>query len=141
MEVEQLEQRGVRLGTQATRSEEYERLRQLRDRELESKQKMWKWLVVLALVVVGAETWLAGRRASRVPRSLWKWRTGMIDRQLAKCLDPVAARVRQFWMGSRSPRSGFRRQWRGDCCCGNPPTAGSPARWLGGCCSEPWPWP
>ncbi len=67
MEVEQLEQRGIRLGTQATRSEEYERLRQLRDRELESKQKMWKWLVVLALVVVGAETWLAGRRAAKSP--------------------------------------------------------------------------
>jgi hypothetical protein len=68
LEVEQLEQfeeLRERLGTQATQSEEYERLRQLRDRELESKQKLWKWLVVAALVVVGAETWLAGKRAKR----------------------------------------------------------------------------
>ena len=67
MAVEQLEQLSVKLGTQATQQEEYERLRQLRDRELESKQKMWKWLVLAALVVVGAETWLAGKRAHRTP--------------------------------------------------------------------------
>jgi hypothetical protein len=65
LEVEQLEQLSVRLGTQSTQSEEYERLRQLRDRELESKQKLWKWLVLAALIVVGAETWLAGLRAKR----------------------------------------------------------------------------
>jgi hypothetical protein len=65
LEVEQLEDLSVQLGTQATQSEEYDRLRQLRDRELESKQKLWKWLVLAALVVVGAETWLAGKRARR----------------------------------------------------------------------------
>jgi hypothetical protein len=65
LEVEQLEQLSVLLGTQSSQSEEYERLRQLRDRELESKQKLWKWLVLAALVVVGAETWLAGWRAKR----------------------------------------------------------------------------
>ena len=65
LEVEQLERRSVLLGTQATQSEEYDRLRQLRDRELESRQKLWKWLVVAALFVVGAETWLAGKRARR----------------------------------------------------------------------------
>jgi len=65
LEKEALENLRVQLGTQAPRSEEYERLRQLRDRELESKQKLWKWLVLAALVVVGAETWLAGRRARR----------------------------------------------------------------------------
>jgi hypothetical protein len=65
LEMEQLEQFSVQLGTQATQSEEYERLRQLRDRELESKQKLWKWLVLAALVVVGTETWLAGKRARR----------------------------------------------------------------------------
>jgi hypothetical protein len=67
MEVEQLERLHVQLGTQASQSEEYDRLRQLRDRELESKQKLWKWLVLAALFVVGAETWLAGKRARRSP--------------------------------------------------------------------------
>lgn len=67
LEVEQLEQLHVQLGTQATQTEEYDRLRQLRDRELESKQKLWKWLVLAALFVVGAETWLAGRRARGTP--------------------------------------------------------------------------
>ena len=65
LEQESLEKLQVQIGTQATQSEEYDRLRQLRDRELESKQKLWKWLVALALVVVGAETWLAGKRARR----------------------------------------------------------------------------
>ncbi len=67
LETEQLEQLHVQLGTQAAQSEEYDRLRQLRDRELESKQKLWKWLVLAALVVVGAETWLAGWCARRTP--------------------------------------------------------------------------
>lgn len=69
METVELEQLHVQLGTQATQQEEYERLRQLRDRELESKQKMWKWLVLAALVVVGAETWLAGKRSRRTPEA------------------------------------------------------------------------
>lgn len=67
LEVEKLEQLHVQLGTQSTQQEEYERLRQLRDRELEGKQKLWKWLVLAALLVVGAETWLAGKRARRTP--------------------------------------------------------------------------
>ena len=67
IEVELLERLHVQLGTQASQSEEYDRLRQLRDRELESKQKLWKWLVLAALFVVGAETWLAGKRARRTP--------------------------------------------------------------------------
>jgi hypothetical protein len=70
LEQEQLEQLHVQLGTQAAQSEEYDRLRQLRDRELESKQKLWKWLVLAALVVVGAETWLAGRRARKTPEAM-----------------------------------------------------------------------
>ncbi len=67
MEVEELERRNVQIGMQATQSEEYDRLRQLRDRELESRQKLWKWLVLAALLVVGAETWLAGKRAQQSP--------------------------------------------------------------------------
>ena len=37
------------------------RLRQLRDQELESRQKLWRWLLVGALGLVILETWWAGR--------------------------------------------------------------------------------
>jgi len=36
-------------------------LRQLRDQELESRQKLWRWLLVGALGLVILETWWAGR--------------------------------------------------------------------------------
>lgn len=41
----------------------------LRNTELESRQKMWRWLIVAALVVLVLETWLAGRitRRSTLP--------------------------------------------------------------------------
>ena len=65
LEIEQLEQRGVKLGTQASREEEFERLRQLRDTELESRQKLWKWFVLAALVFVGLEMCLSGWRARK----------------------------------------------------------------------------
>lgn len=63
LDFEQLEQRGVNLGTQASRQDEFDRLRQLRDTELESRQKLWKWFVVAALVFVGFEMCLSGWRA------------------------------------------------------------------------------
>jgi hypothetical protein len=56
-----LEQFGVRLGEQPTRSEEIERQRQLRDQELERRQHIWQWLIAAALVLLAAETWLAAR--------------------------------------------------------------------------------
>ncbi|PYK98699.1 MAG: hypothetical protein DME19_11485 [Verrucomicrobia bacterium] len=34
--------------------------RRLHDAELESQQKLWRWLIVAALVVLLMETWLAG---------------------------------------------------------------------------------
>ena len=67
MGIERLEQLGVTLGQQQSQSEEYDRLRQLRDRELEGRQKIWKWLIVAALCVLGLETFLAGRRAGQTP--------------------------------------------------------------------------
>jgi hypothetical protein len=58
---EQLEQRGVRFGTGLTRAERIERVRQQRDTELESRQKVWHWLIAAALGVLAFETWWAGR--------------------------------------------------------------------------------
>ena len=57
---QQLKQWGVRLGDTATRNERLERQRQERDVELESRQKVWRWLVVGALVMLILETvWAA----------------------------------------------------------------------------------
>jgi hypothetical protein len=60
----QLEQRGVLLaGKELTAEEEAQQQRQMRDVELEGQQKMWRHLILIALVALIGETWLAGRRA------------------------------------------------------------------------------
>jgi hypothetical protein len=59
--VETLEQLGCRLVSQAAATENTEREEQLRDVQLESRQKLWQWLIVAALAVLVTETWLAGR--------------------------------------------------------------------------------
>ena len=61
LEVEQLERRGVPLGSVPPQTERLEKMRQLRDQELESRQKLWRWLLVGALGLVILETWWAGR--------------------------------------------------------------------------------
>lgn len=61
-DVEQLEQLGVVLGTQATRAELIERQRQKRDAELENQQKIWRWALLLVLALLIVETALAGLR-------------------------------------------------------------------------------
>ncbi len=66
LDADKLEILGVQLGQHATKAEETERLQQLRDIELESKQQVWHWLIVAALVILIFETWLAGRY-SRAP--------------------------------------------------------------------------
>jgi hypothetical protein len=63
--VEDLESRGVRLGTQPTQKELAQRQRQLRLIELENRQKLWRWLIVAVLAVLVLETALAGRLAHR----------------------------------------------------------------------------
>lgn len=67
--VESLEQLGVRLGTVATQSERLGKIRQQRDVELESRQKVWRWLIVGCLLLVMAETWYSGRSAAGSPAS------------------------------------------------------------------------
>jgi hypothetical protein len=59
--VETLEQLGCRLVSPTAVAENRERDEQLRDVQLESRQKLWQWLVMAALGVLVTETWLAGR--------------------------------------------------------------------------------
>ena len=47
---------GVVLGKNVTTAQALEGKRQLRDRELESQQRLWQWLLVLALALLGLET-------------------------------------------------------------------------------------
>jgi hypothetical protein len=71
LSLEQLEQRGVRFGADQTRGERLDQVRQQRDSELENRQKMWRWLIVLALGILMLETWWAGRaeRQIRAPQT------------------------------------------------------------------------
>jgi hypothetical protein len=63
MSVDELGQRGVAPGQPVTRAEMADKIRQMRDVELEGRQKLWQWLIVAALTVLILETWLAGRFA------------------------------------------------------------------------------
>ena len=69
--LEQLEQLGVKMGTNLTRAELLDRQRQKRDTELENSQKIWRWLLVAVLGLLVIETWWAGRAAAQAdaPRS------------------------------------------------------------------------
>ncbi len=66
LDLEQLEQRGVRIGTELTRTQRIDRVRQQRDTELESRQKVWRWLIVVALSLLVLETWWAGRAERKI---------------------------------------------------------------------------
>ncbi len=56
----ELERFGVTLGKQLSTAQTQARQRQLRDIELESRQKLWQWLLVAAMVLLAMETWLGG---------------------------------------------------------------------------------
>jgi hypothetical protein len=58
---ETFEQLGCRLVGKTEAPGSAEELQQLRDVELEGRQRLWQWLVVAAIAVLIAETWLAGR--------------------------------------------------------------------------------
>ena len=66
LNLEQLEQRGVRFGADLTRTERIDRERQQRDTELENRQKVWRWLIVAALALLILETWWAGRAERKI---------------------------------------------------------------------------
>ncbi len=60
LDVAQLEQYGIAVGPLASDARRRESMRQLQREELESKQRLWQWLLVASLVVLVLETWLAG---------------------------------------------------------------------------------
>lgn len=64
--VEQLEMFSVKVGEQTAASVELAQLREMRDRDIEDQQKVWKWLIVAAILILIVETWLAGRTATRM---------------------------------------------------------------------------
>jgi hypothetical protein len=70
LNLEQLEQRGVRFGADLTRVERIDRERQQRDTELESRQKVWRWLIVIALATLILETWWASRAERQIRESV-----------------------------------------------------------------------
>jgi hypothetical protein len=63
--VEELERYGAKLGTAETAAELVERQRQLRQAELESRQKLWRWVILGVLGLIAAETLVAGRLVRR----------------------------------------------------------------------------
>lgn len=63
--IERLEMLNVKVGEQETAAVELAQLRTVRDRETENQQKVWKWLICAAILLLIAETWLAGRTATR----------------------------------------------------------------------------
>lgn len=67
---EAFEQLGARLAGKAAPAPDAEHLQQLRDIELESRQRAWQWLVAAALGVLIVETWLAGRLSRRMESPL-----------------------------------------------------------------------
>ncbi|HND55117.1 MAG TPA: hypothetical protein PLV92_22035, partial [Pirellulaceae bacterium] len=69
LELAQLEQLGVRFGNRVSQAERVSQLRQQRDVELEGRQKIWRWLIVVALVVLIGETLWAGRATRAAQQS------------------------------------------------------------------------
>lgn len=69
IDLEQLEQFGVRRGVDLTSDERLSRIRQQRDTELESRQKLWRWLIVGCLALLIVETLWAGRQSSNVQKN------------------------------------------------------------------------
>jgi uncharacterized protein YegL len=61
MPIDQVSALGVEVGTHSTSDQEVEQQRQLLDFELENRQKLWKWLILGAIGMIMAESWLAGR--------------------------------------------------------------------------------
>jgi hypothetical protein len=65
MNVETLEQFGCRLAAHSRKAPDADEARQMYSVELESRQKLWRWLILTAIGVLVLETWLAGRRVVR----------------------------------------------------------------------------
>jgi Aerotolerance regulator N-terminal/von Willebrand factor type A domain len=59
-----LQKLGCRLASQSPKPLNRAELRQMYNMELENRQKLWRWLILAATLVLIFETWLAGRRAA-----------------------------------------------------------------------------
>ena len=67
MAADELERLGAPIARQVpTTSREAERKVQLQSAELESRQQLWRWILVVTIAVLLFETWLAGRTARRL---------------------------------------------------------------------------
>ena len=66
--LEDLEKRGCRLASRVPAEVDPEQLRQLQSQELESRQKLWRWLILAAIGILILETWLAGRSRAHRPK-------------------------------------------------------------------------
>jgi hypothetical protein len=66
--VEELEQWGAKLGNKPAPDELASRQRQLQVMELENRQKLWRWLIVVVIGLLFAETALAGALTRRALR-------------------------------------------------------------------------
>jgi hypothetical protein len=66
---EDLEKWGARIGGGPASDEQIAPPRPLQIAELEGKQKLWRWLIVIVLGILVAETALAGRLAHRASAS------------------------------------------------------------------------
>ncbi|HEX5103238.1 MAG TPA: BatA domain-containing protein [Pirellulaceae bacterium] len=69
LEMDQLKQLGVRLSESMTRAERLSQMRQERDTELESRQKLWRWIVLGTLGLLIFETFWAGRTARQIAQA------------------------------------------------------------------------
>lgn len=65
---EALERFDVLLGNHPTQTEQVAWQMELRDRELEEKQKMWSWLLIGTILFLIGEMWIAGRIQNRQNR-------------------------------------------------------------------------
>ena len=66
LSLDELERLGVPLKYQTPNpAREVEQKRRLLDSEMESKQKLWRWLILAALALLAVETWLAARLSQR----------------------------------------------------------------------------
>jgi hypothetical protein len=68
--METLEQLGCRLVGGSSLAHNEDDRQQLQDVQLESRQKIWQWLIVAALGILVAETWLAGRATNPVTEGM-----------------------------------------------------------------------
>jgi len=64
--IESIEMFEVNVGEQETATNELAQMRVMRDRDIESRQKVWKWLIVAALILLIGEILLAGKTGSRM---------------------------------------------------------------------------